>query len=327
MKKYLLVLLLVLVIPSVALASWWNPLSWKIFSFLNKNEQPKIEQVVEQKSSDEKITELQKQINNLKEKPANTTVGDIVKKDSNNNGMPDWEESLQKTLASKNGNDLSCSGTIKFEGGPYDLNGLNNNMDGYYRVVKIGKQCWLKDNLNVGSEINGSINQKNNKIIEKYCYDNNSANCKKYGGLYQWAEAVQYLNGVSSTSGSFVDKNVVGICPSGWHIPSNEDWSALEEFLSVDDKGNPTSSEVVGDKLREKCTSNICNSSNFSSLESGDIFPGGSFHDTLGLTAHFWSSSINGIKAYSRLLNKTDKIFSRKLLSRDFGYSIRCLKD
>lgn len=67
MKKYLIVLLLlVLIIPSVTFASWWNPLSWKIFSFLNKKEQPKAEQDIEQKSSDEKIAELQKQLDELK---------------------------------------------------------------------------------------------------------------------------------------------------------------------------------------------------------------------------------------------------------------------
>ncbi|MDR3668834.1 MAG: FISUMP domain-containing protein, partial [Ignavibacteriaceae bacterium] len=58
-----------------------------------------------------------------------------------------------------------------------------------YTTVQIGNQCWLKENLNVGVMINGSSEQTNNGIIEKYCYQNDPANCIKYGGLYQWNEA------------------------------------------------------------------------------------------------------------------------------------------
>jgi len=61
-----------------------------------------------------------------------------------------------------------------------------------YNTVLIGSQCWLKENLNVGTMINGSQNQTNNSTIEKYCYDNDPANCDEYGGLYQWDEMMQY---------------------------------------------------------------------------------------------------------------------------------------
>jgi len=61
-----------------------------------------------------------------------------------------------------------------------------------YNSVIIGIQCWMTENLNIGIAILGSQDQTNNGNIEKYCYDNNSANCDVYGGLYQWAEMVQY---------------------------------------------------------------------------------------------------------------------------------------
>src|ERR1035438_4575700 len=61
-----------------------------------------------------------------------------------------------------------------------------------YNTVHIGSQCWLKENLDVGTRINGSNDQKNNGIIEKYCYNDDTANCTKYGGLYQWDEVMQY---------------------------------------------------------------------------------------------------------------------------------------
>jgi hypothetical protein len=61
-----------------------------------------------------------------------------------------------------------------------------------YNTVAIGYQCWLKENLNIGTRINGSQNQTDNGIIEKYCYDDNESNCDEYGGLYQWDEMMQY---------------------------------------------------------------------------------------------------------------------------------------
>jgi len=71
-----------------------------------------------------------------------------------------------------------------------------------YATVKIGEQCWMKENLNIGTMILGVNNQSDNNIVEKYCYNNNSGQdyCSIYGGLYQWAEAVQYLNDASNNN-------------------------------------------------------------------------------------------------------------------------------
>ncbi len=74
-----------------------------------------------------------------------------------------------------------------------------------YNTVQIGSQCWLKNNLNIGRMIEDSTKQNNNTIIEKYCYYNSEVNCKTYGGLYRWDEAMQY----STTEGA------QGICPEG----------------------------------------------------------------------------------------------------------------
>ncbi|MEI7485624.1 MAG: PEGA domain-containing protein, partial [Ignavibacteriota bacterium] len=79
-----------------------------------------------------------------------------------------------------------------------------------YNIVKTGSQCWLKENLDIGMMIDGKQDAVNNGKIEKYCYDNDPDNCAKYGGLYQWNEAMAY----STNPGS------KGICPDGWHIPT-----------------------------------------------------------------------------------------------------------
>ncbi|MFA4924869.1 MAG: FISUMP domain-containing protein, partial [Ignavibacteriaceae bacterium] len=79
-----------------------------------------------------------------------------------------------------------------------------------YHAVKIGSQTWLKENLDVGTMIQGTANPSDNGTIEKYCYNNDTANCNKYGGLYQWNEAMQYIK----------TEKAKGICPTGWHIPT-----------------------------------------------------------------------------------------------------------
>ena len=65
-------------------------------------------------------------------------------------------------------------------------------------TVIIGTQEWMAENLNVGTMVQGSVNQTNNNVIEKYCYGNDEANCAVYGGLYQWNEAMQYTTAEGS---------------------------------------------------------------------------------------------------------------------------------
>jgi uncharacterized protein (TIGR02145 family) len=87
-----------------------------------------------------------------------------------------------------------------------------------YNTIQIFSQCWLKENLNVGMVIYGTVEQSNNGTIEKYCYNNEPDSCTKYGGLYQWWEMMQYIT----------LQGVQGICPLGWHIPTDEEWKVLE---------------------------------------------------------------------------------------------------
>lgn len=105
-----------------------------------------------------------------------------------------------------------------------------------YNTVLIGSQCWLKENLNVGTKINGSGDQTNNSILEKYCYDNQEAYCTTHGGLYQWAEAVQYQGGATNAANPTIPfaGYVQGICPPGWHIPSQTELNTLSTSVGGD---------------------------------------------------------------------------------------------
>lgn len=87
-----------------------------------------------------------------------------------------------------------------------------------YNTIQIFSQCWLKENLNIGTMIPGEEDMTENGMIEKYCYNNDPDSCAKYGGLYQWDEMMQYT----------LQPGTQGICPPGWHIPTDEEFKVLE---------------------------------------------------------------------------------------------------
>ena len=91
---------------------------------------------------------------------------------------------------------------------PVYLNSVRDQDGNYYKVVKIGTQIWMAENLNVGSQIPLANDQIDNGIIEKYCYYDVTKNCDIYGGLYQWYEAMQYNPGDAGIIGK-----TQGICP------------------------------------------------------------------------------------------------------------------
>ena len=184
-----------------------------------------------------------------------------------------------------------------------------------YNTVLIGNQCWLKENLNVGSMINGTEDMTDNGVIEKYCYDNDNANCDEYGGLYQWDEMMEY----STIAG------VQGICPSGWHIPTDIEWTALPGSLGG---GN------INGKLKEIGTVHwqtpnwgATNASGFTALPGGNRYLGAFFCD-LTLQALFWSSNDRySNNAWFRSLLYYGTTYYRSTLHKGYGLSIRCLKD
>ena len=196
-----------------------------------------------------------------------------------------------------------------------------------YHTVQIGGKCWLRENLNVGTMIDSTKDQTNNSIIEKYCYRNDPNNCAIYGGLYQWAEAVQYQNGATNTSLALPELtgNVQGICPSGWHIPSNTEYDVLN--TSVYNNGNAL--KAVGQGIIDSWGDGRgTNTSGFSSLLAGRRLTNQSFLD-LSYYTYFWSSTeTNTGYAYSMNLSyniKTIDWICNNL--KNFGFSVRCHKD
>ena len=184
-----------------------------------------------------------------------------------------------------------------------------------YNTVLIGDQCWLKENLNVGTMINGSENMTDNGLIEKYCYDNDPANCETYGGLYQWNEMMEY----TTTQG------VQGICPAGWHIPTDEEWTTVTDFLG--------GTSVAGGKMKETGTTHwnppntaATNESGFTSLPGGFYYVDSFIY--LGSDGNWWSSTeYSSSSAWIRYMYYDNGIVYRYNDSKTRGFSARCLRD
>ncbi len=172
-----------------------------------------------------------------------------------------------------------------------------------YQTVHIGTQCWLASNLNYGTMLASSQDQRDNCLNEKYCYNDNPVNCTNHGGLYQWDEVMLF----DETNAN------QGFCPPGWHIPAENEWNTLF--------GNFINSGFAGSPLK------YTGYSGFNALMSGarHINKGWDFQ---GFATFFWSSSsYNSNKAWAHGMNDLDPSVSHYPSSRVNAFSVRCLKD
>ena len=193
-----------------------------------------------------------------------------------------------------------------------------------YNTVQIGSQCWLKKNLNVGTIIAGSSDQTDNGLIEKYCYNDLESNCTTYGGLYQWAEAVQYKNGATNTtspSPAFT-WNVQGICPTGWHIPTQAEFQTLENSATVNNDGNTL--KAIGQGTGSGVGTNM---SGFSALLAGRRTGDGTFYGLSNFTFYWGSTEGNSLTAYTMYLYYDGSGIGLYDNDKTYGFSVRCCKD
>jgi uncharacterized protein (TIGR02145 family) len=209
------------------------------------------------------------------------------------------------------------SKTITFNFVACTDNDGNNYTTVQIGTEKSGAQIWMAENLNVGTRINGSQNQLNNGIIEKYCYNDLESNCAIYGGLYQWNEMMQY----NSTPG------VQGICPTGWHLPTDAEWFTLIDYLG--------GVSIAGGKMKgtahwESPNTGATNSSGFTGLPGGKVFgPPNGEYSLVGLSGFWWSSSQETVSPYTAGLFGVSYTMTSVGTNGDFeypGYSVRCVR-
>jgi len=212
----------------------------------------------------------------------------------------------------------ACSGTITYGGQVYNK-------------ILMGTQCWLKENLNIGTQIVTQTAQANNSTIEKYCYSNNATNCTNYGGLYQWAEMVQYYHGAtnSTTFSPALTGDLQGICPTGWHIPTTAEWTTLQTYVG----GATTGGGVIKQKGTTYWTTpntGATTSNGFNARGGGSCNSTSSY--SLKSQANFWSlTDFTNQPYYADYILLTNNAATMSVFSttngtsKDYGMSVRCL--
>jgi trimeric autotransporter adhesin len=184
-----------------------------------------------------------------------------------------------------------------------------------YGTVLINDQCWMASNLNRGTRINNSASQANNSIVEKWCAGDDLADCVTNGGGYSWNEMMRYVTA----------EGAQGICPTGWHIPSNADWLLLWSTLKETNE--------ICDGMSYPCH----NASTKMKVGGGSGFNSqlGSFRNNSGTWIGqdtyemLWASSRLGQwgDAVNFMSNADGTTLNRGATSNISGTRIRCLKD
>jgi uncharacterized protein (TIGR02145 family) len=200
-----------------------------------------------------------------------------------------------------------------------------------YHTITIGAQVWMVENLKTTRYSDGSeiplVNTTSTwdaliSTSKAYCWsEDDISNRDTYGALYTWAAAI---NG--STSDISKTGDIQGACPTGWHVPSDAEWTELELYLG--------GSSGAGIKLKEAGNDhwyypNIpgSNESGFTGLPGGFRWYDGLFN-TFTEHGYWWSSSeYSETTAYYRNLTNNYANVYRNYANKEIGFSIRCLKD
>ena len=209
-----------------------------------------------------------------------------------------------------------------------------------YNTVQIGDQTWMADNLKVTHYPDGSpIRHVEDSAIwfhfgrydKAFCYyENVLVNGYVYGALYTWTAAINDTLG-SDTNPS----GIRGICPDGWHMPSDSEWKQLEMFLgmsqeeadNMDWRGTDEGGKMKNADLNlwKSPNNGATNESGFNALPGGWRHGGGYFTG-LGNEARFWTSTGMGY-AWFRQLDYNSSRINRDFFGYYQGYSVRCVKD
>lgn len=224
-----------------------------------------------------------------------------------------------------------------------DLPFFTDERDGnIYHTVLIGDQCWMKENLNYAAELS-------------VCYDEyyeGDIFCESYGRLYSWEWAM-----AGQESSNTIPSGVQGVCPAGWHLPSDAEWQILLEYL-MDEHGLSNewceldgvakalkSCRQVNSPLGEPCATedhprwddfynDECHHTfygsddfGFSALPGGRSFDGDGYYD-LGTHAYWWSSTMTeGGRAFGRELEYYSGGLYQITPYTNRSFSIRCIRD
>jgi len=217
----------------------------------------------------------------------------------------------------------------------------------FYRAVKVGDQCWMAENLKTTKYSDGT------SILG--VYDNGATYLENYGKVYTWAAVMG-----GSASSNLNPSGVQGVCPDGWHMPSDAEFLELENRI-CEDFGHTDCNTIFngtntgwlghiesqgGSEARAMKEYNALwngNSTNvnagynnstdpsgFNALPGGNRHPSSGTYDSVGSTTYFWTTTQNNSNtsnAYFRGLYYNDSKINRLNMQKTYGISVRCIRD
>jgi uncharacterized protein (TIGR02145 family) len=200
------------------------------------------------------------------------------------------------------GGALGCGGKGGVKPAPPSVSTFTDSRDGQvYKIVQIGSQSWLAENLNYAAD--GSV-----------CYDNKDANCSRYGRLYNFSTAKD-------------------ACPAGYHLPNQDEWVTLFDYIVGESGDWYDDLYEVGKKLKSKTgwkdKGNGTNEYGFS------ILPGGDYDDDIefccaGYVGGLWSTTVYDHypdRVWSLRLQATGTILNMTTADTTIFLSVRCVAD
>lgn len=210
-----------------------------------------------------------------------------------------FSSSSESSVCSSSVQNEESSSSIKVD---WPTDSIIDDRDGQkYKIVKIDRLWWFAQNLNYETE-------------NSHCYNDSTKYCDKYGRLYTWAAAVgKSEEECGERHVCNLSLPVQGVCPSGWHVPSNYEWNDLFVFVGGD--------KVAGEVLRNS------SEGGFALLYAGRINFAGDFVQE-GRSACIWSS--NEVDDYDSYYVDFYYTYSKVFLEdadKTDGYSVRCVKN
>lgn len=207
---------------------------------------------------------------------------------------------------------VSLTTGVAFEGEVKDIDG------NVYPTIKIGNQEWMAENLRTGTYNDGTdINHEadsakwSNATEGAWCwYDNDSSNDLPYGKLYNW----------------YAVNDGGGLCPTGWHVPTDPEWTTLTDFLGgLSIAGGPM--KEAGTAHWQSPNGSATNSTGFSGLPGGFRTLAGTFH-LIVKNGSWWSSTeLGSLNGWYRWLNNINGNVNGVTVDKKTGHSVRCVKD
>ena len=198
-----------------------------------------------------------------------------------------------------------------------------------YQTVTIDNQVWMAENLSyLPSVTDPSAGSTTTPLYYVYGYNGTNVNDAKatanysiYGVLYNWSAAM-----AGSASSSANPSGVQGVCPTGWHLPSDAEWTELTDYLGGED--------VVGGKLKETGythweipNTGATNETDFTALPSGYRDHDGAFYN-VGSHGRWWSATeYDPENAWNRGVSFRNYNVSRPRYSKEMGFSVRCVRN